>query len=468
MKKNFLWGSASAAYQIEGAANLDGKLDSIWDTYSKIPGNTFKDTTGEVAIDFYHLYEEDIKLMAEMGLEAYRFSISWPRVIPTGNGEVNQKGIQFYHNIIDMLLKYDIEPIVTIYHWDLPQALQDEYAGWESRKIINDFTNYSKLLFKEYGKKVKYWVTLNEQNIFIPFGYLQKLHPPKISDFQRFLNADHNANMANAATINLFKDMELTGQIGPSFAYTPAYASTDNPLDILAMENAEELTNWFWMDVYTKGEYPPIAKRLIEKNGYNIPLEDGDKEVLKAAKPDFMGVNYYKTTSVVSPESKIEEMGQSKLTVAREVKDTLYDNFFKNVKNPHANYTPWNWIIDPVGLNVAMRRITSRYNLPILITENGLGAFDELTSEGKVHDEYRIDYLQKHIDAIQEANDSGCEIIGYCTWSMQDLFSWTNGYKKRYGFVYIDRDELDEKELKRYKKDSFYWYKKLIKEQKEK
>ncbi|WP_153446797.1 glycoside hydrolase family 1 protein [Vibrio algicola] len=463
-QNNFLWGSASAAYQIEGGASLDGKGPSIWDTYSRIPGNTFKNTTGEVAIDFYHQFEQDIDLMKEMGLNAYRFSVSWPRVMADGR-TVNPKGVEFYHKVIDKLIEAGVEPILTIYHWDLPQTLQDEYAGWESREIIKDFTNYCELLYQEFGNKVKYWVTMNEQNIFTGLGYVQKLHPPKVSDYQRFINANHIASLANASAIKLFRDMDIEGQVGPSFAYGPTYAKSEKPEDVIAMENAQEIENFLWMDVYAKGEYPRIGLKLLENLGIKVDFQPGDKELLKAGVCDFMGLNYYQSATYIDPNNKQENVqagNAAQVSIVSDVKAIPTEELYARADNDYLKMTDWNWAIDPNGLRVSLRRITSRYGLPVLISENGLGAFDTLTEDGKVHDDYRIDFLKQHVEAIEAAIDDGCEVLGYCTWSFQDLFSWLNGYAKRYGFVYVDRDEESEKELKRYKKDSFYWYQKVI------
>ncbi len=462
-QKDFLWGSASASYQIEGAALIDGKEPSIWDHYSHILGNTFKDSNGDVAIDFYNKFEEDIKLMKEMNLKAYRFSISWPRVIHK-NKQVNPKGIKFYHQVIDQLIKNGIEPIITIYHWDLPQSLQDEYEGWESRKVIDDFLDYSEVLFKEYGNKVKYWVSLNEQNIFTYFGYVEKLHPPKVADYQRFLNVNHNASLANAKCISLFHTLVPKGLIGPSFAYRPTYPVSNKPQDVIAMENAQEIENFLWLDVYAKGYYPKIGLKLLENLGYHIPFEPGDKDILLNGKPDFMGLNYYQSLSYQDTNSKTKDNQKdlSNMSVQTNNTDFVTDSLYKNTKNTNLNFTDWDWEIDPIGLRIALRRITSRYNLPILISENGLGAIDKLNDDGTINDNYRIHFLKEHIKEIDKAISEGCEVIGYCTWSFQDLFSWLNGYKKRYGFIYIDRDEENEKELKRYKKDSFYWYKDVI------
>ncbi len=463
-RKDFLWGSASAAYQIEGAASIDGKGPSIWDTYSHVKGNTFKDTNGDVAIDFYHKYEEDIKLMAEMGLKAYRFSISWPRILPKGKGEVNKQGIDFYHKIIDLMIENGIEPVLTLYHWDLPQALQDKYNGWESREIIEDFANYAKLVYTEFGNKVKYIVTMNEQNVFTQMGYLLKLHPPKKRDFNLFLNVNHIANLANARAIEEYRKIDLGGKIGPSFAYGPAYAKSCNPDDVLATEDALELTNYLWLDPYIRGYYSKVQLTLLDRLGIKLDIQPGDEELMRKAIPDFIGVNYYSTSTYakepIVQESEREQKGNTVQHVDKF--DNPLDNMFHYVANEHVRLTEWDWVIDPKGLEVALRRIASRYELPILITENGLGAYDTLTEDGQIHDQYRINFIKEHIDAIESATDAGAEVLGYCTWSFQDLFSWLNGYGKRYGFVYVDRNEEEERELKRYKKDSFHWYKKVI------
>lgn len=464
--EKILWGSASAAYQIEGAASLDGKGPSIWDEYSKIPGNTFKDTTGEVAIDFYHRFAEDIALMKEQGLEAYRFSISWPRILPQGAGNVNQAGIDFYHQIIDQLIESGIEPIVTIYHWDLPSALQVKYNGWLSPEIVNDFVNYAEVLFKEYGNKVKYWVSLNEQNIFTSLAYLLDIHPPKQQGMDNFLKANHHANLANALTIKKFREMNLSGKIGPSFAYSPSYAISAKPEDVIAKNYAEELTDWFWLDVYVRGTYPKIALAKLKQLGYDTDYLIKDDQILKGAEPDFLGINYYQSATYGNSNAIVASMETSDNTVGPKTEFDPYHGLFKQVANEHVKLTDWNWAIDPKGFYVALMNMTSRYELPILVSENGLGAYDELTADNKIHDDYRIEFLQAHIDEMLKAQEDGCDIIGYCTWSFQDLFSWLNGYSKRYGFIYVDRDEESAKELKRYKKDSFYWYQELIKNNK--
>lgn len=462
---NFLWGAASAAYQVEGAWNEDGKGPSVWDIFVRKEGTTYKGTNGNVAVDHYHRYKEDVRLMAEQGLKTYRFSIAWSRIYPTGNGEVNEKGLQFYDNLIDELIKYDIEPMITLYHWDIPQALMDQYGGWESRQIIEDFDHYAVTLFKRYGDRVKYWISLNEQNYFVSYGYETALHPPAVKDRKRMYEANHIANLANAKVIQSFRKWVPDGKIGPSFAYKPYYPIDSKPENILAFENSEDLNNYFWMDIYAWGQYPITVWRYLEENNLAPTIYDGDFELLKSAKPDFMGVNYYRTTTVEkNPLVGGVDIGVKNTTGKKgSSKDSGVPGMFKTTPNPHVEATNWDWEIDPQGLRIGLRRIATRYQLPVLITENGLGEFDQL-EEGKiVNDDYRIDYLKSHIQAIQDAISDGVEVLGYCAWSFTDLLSWLNGYQKRYGFVYVDREEDDEKDLERIKKKSYYWYKEVIK-----
>lgn len=462
--KDFLWGSASAAYQVEGAWNLDGKGKSVWDEFVRIPNKTFKGSNGDVAVDHYHRFKEDIALMAEQGLKTYRFSIAWTRILPDGRGEINQKGLDFYSDLINELLKYGIEPIVTLYHWDLPQALEDAYGGWESRQVIQDFTNYAKILFDAYSDRVNYWVSLNEQNVFMMHGFLMASHPPAVTDPKRMYAANHIANLANASVIKAFRDGKYPGKIGPSFAMSPAYAVDCQPENVIATENMLDLFTNFWMDVYVYGRYPKVALKNLAKNGLAPVFEAGDEDLLKAGKPDFMGVNYYQSMTIASnPLDGVTMTGEANYSGKKgTTKEAGQPGMYKIVSNPYLEKTNWDWTIDPAGLRISLRRISSRYDLPILITENGLGDFDTLEANGQVHDQPRIDYLKTHCLAIQEAITDGVEVLGYCTWSFTDLLSWLNGYQKRYGFVYVDRDETNEKELKRYKKDSFNWYRDVI------
>lgn len=464
-RDDFLWGSASAAYQVEGAWNEGGKGESIWDIYTKIPGTTFKGTNGDIAVDHYNRYKEDVALMAEMGLKAYRFSISWSRIYPEGRGEVNEEGLKFYDDLIDELLKNNIKPIITIYHWDLPKALQDLYGGWESKNIIEDFNNYCITLYKRYGDRVKYWVTLNEQNVFIGLGYKEGLHPPGVKDIKRMLQANHIANLANAKAIESFRLFVPNGMIGPSFAFSPTYPYSCNPEDILAAEDAEDINCSWWLDVYCKGTYPSFTLKNYEKLGIAPVIEDEELELLEKGKADFIGINYYRTSTVamnpldgVTRNYRMNNSGEKGTQ-----EEGGIPGVYKNKKNPHLDSTNWDWEIDSTGLRIGLRRLTSKYGLPILITENGLGEFDKLQEGDVINDDYRIKYLKNHVKACKEAVTDGVELLGYCTWSFTDLLSWLNGYQKRYGFVYVNRDENDVKDLRRIKKKSFYWYKDVIK-----
>lgn len=466
MPGDFLWGSASAAYQIEGAYDVDGKGLSNWDEFVRIPGKTFKETTGDVAVDHYHRYQEDIALMAEMGLKTYRFSIAWPRIFPKGKGAVNMAGVAFYEAIIDECLKFDIEPMVTLYHWDLPLALQEEYGGWESPKIIADFVNYATYLFKHFKGKVKYWITLNEQNVFTGQGWITATHPPgKFNEEKLYYIVNHHAFLAHAKTVLAFKEIIPDGKIGASFAYGPSYAENCDPKNAMAKLDYDNLRNYWWLDMYGYGRYPKNAYRRLKEKGVAPLVTAEEAKIFQAAaqKVDFMGVNYYQTAVVaynpLDGAAPFGEVNNSGKKGSNQV--TGEPGVYKNLPNPYLQTTDWDWTIDPMGLRYACKEITSRYDLPIIISENGLGAFDTKTKDDQIHDAYRIAYLNAHVRELMQAVHEGCDIWAYCTWSFTDLLSWLNGYQKRYGFVYVDQDEVGGS-LDRYKKDSFYWYQEVI------
>ena len=468
MPENFLWGSASAAYQVEGAYLEDGKGITNWDKFVRIEGKTFKNTTGDIAVDHYHRFKEDVRLMADMGLKTYRFSIAWARIIPNGNGEINEKGLKFYENLIDECLKYNIEPMVTIFHWDLPQALIEQYGGFESRKIVDDFVRYATVLFERFGSKVKYWITLNEQNIFTSLGWLTAMHPPgKFDDVKTFYQVNHHAFMAHAKTVLKFKKLVPNGKIGASFAYSPSYSIDCNPINAMSKMDFDDMKNFWWMDMYAYGRYPKSTFVYLKNKDMEPKFEAGDEEILKeaASKIDFMGVNYYQTSVCeYNPIDGVTPYGTFNTTgIKGSGQVTGQPGLFKNPSNPYLKTTDWDWTIDPMGLRYALREITSRYNLPVVISENGLGAFDKKEEDNSIHDPYRIAFLKAHIEEMKIAMEEGCEVIAYCTWSFTDLLSWLNGYQKRYGFVYVDREEEEEgSSMNRYKKDSYYWYKKVI------
>lgn len=466
---DFLWGAASAAYQIEGAPAADGKGPSIWDTFAKIPGKTKHGTNGDIAVDHYHRYHEDVALMAEMGLKAYRFSIAWSRIIPDGDGAVNEAGLQFYVDLVNDLKAHGVEPVVTLYHWDLPQALQDRYGGWESRQVVDAFAKYCRVVFERLGAQVKYWVTFNEQNVFTALGYRWASHPPNVKDIKRMYAANHVVNLANATAINLFHELVPDGQIGPSFGYGEVYPATSDPQDVLAAINANQFNNDWWMDVYCRGTYPVKIMKTLQSLDIAPTVTAADDQLLRSAHPDFIGLNYYHGGTVEAPTLNTPTTSK-KLTkidpylMAGDAENGISPEklLFHSVENPHLEKTAFGWEIDPVGFQVAFRQIYEKYQLPILVTENGLGALDQLTADHHVHDDYRIKYLQQHLLALKGALDDGVPVLGYCAWSFTDLLSWLNGYDKRYGFVYVDRTDTDTKQLARYPKDSYYWYQKLI------
>ena len=411
--------------------------------------------------------EEDVRLMKEMGLKTYRFSIAWTRIFPDGNGEVNEEGVAFYNRLIDELINNDITPMITVYHWDLPQALENEYGGWESRHIVDDFVHYAKTLFERFGDRVKHWIVLNEQNVFTAHGWLMATHPPgKVNDRKTFYQVNHHAFMAHAKSVIALKSLWSDAMVGSSFAFGPSYAKSDKPEDAMAKMDYDDLQSYYWMDVYGYGRYPRAALAQLRSEGVAPVFEEGDEEILKEAAQlvDFMGVNYYQTC--VAEYNPIDGVGMTNTmnTTGKKGTSTVQGvpGLYKNPQNEHLPTTDWDWTIDPEGLRFACRDITSRYDLPIVISENGLGAFDKL-EEGKVHDPYRIDYLKRHLIELKKAIDEGCRVLAYCTWSFTDLLSWLNGYQKRYGFVYVDREE-DENEgtLNRIPKDSYYWYKYTI------
>ena len=461
--EGFLWGAASAAYQVEGAWDADGKGESVWDAFCRQPGTTFRGSNGDVAVDHYHRFREDVALMAEMGLKAYRFSVSWPRIYPNGRGTPNEAGLAFYEALIDALRERHIEPVLTLYHWDLPQALQDEYGGWEDRRIVDDFENYCITLFRRFAGKVKYWVSLNEQNYNLTSAYQLGTHPPQVRDRRRFFAANHIAFLANARAIAAFRQYVPGGLIGPSFAYSPAYPLSCQPADLLAFENAEEFTNHWWLDAYCLGRYPPAALAYLRETGAAPEIEPGDLDLLRQGRPDFIGVNYYQSLSYTDNPlggqtlQRINTTGQKGSTPSSGI-----PGLYKTAVNPHLATTNWDWSIDPNGLRISLRRLASRYALPILITENGLGEYDRLEEGDRVHDDHRIAYLKEHLAACRQAISDGVELLGYCAWSFTDVLSWLNGYQKRYGFVYVDRDEQDTRTLRRVRKDSFGWYQQVI------
>lgn len=445
-KKDFLWGSSSSAYQFEGAYNEDGKGLSVQDTKPILPNTPdFK-----VASDHYHHFKEDVKLLGEMGLKSYRFSIAWSRIFPDGYGQINEKGLKFYDDLINELLKYNIEPLVTMYHFDLPSKI-DEEGGWSNPKTIDYFLDYSRILFERYGDRVKYWLTINEQNMMV-------LHSKNVIKERKGINIykeNHHMLLAQAKAMILCHKMLKGAKIGPAPNICYVYPNSNDPKDVLASQYWSSIRNWLYLDVAVYGRYNDLALNFIRSKGYELEISKEDLEIFKAAKPDFIALNYY-VTSTVSANYNDRKLCSDQQSADKEV------GFFQGVHNDKLPFTEFGWQIDPLGFRITLQEVYARYHLPIIITENGLGAKDYIDENGQINDDYRIDYLRKHIENMHEAICSGVEVLGYYTWSAFDLISTHQGFDKRYGFIYVNRDNYDLKDLKRYKKKSFYWYKELI------
>ena len=450
--ENFLWGASTSAYQVEGASLEDGKGPSCQDV-KEIPVGT-SDLT--VCADQYHRYKEDIALMAEMGFKTYRFSVSWSRILPEGTGAINPKGIAYYNHIIDECLKYGIEPLVTMFHFDMPASL-DRRGSWSNRESVDWFVNFAKILFENYGDRVKYWLTINEQNMLTLFGpTIGTLTIPKGTEnlLKETYQQNHHMLVAQAKVMALCHEMIPNAKIGPAPNISIVYPATCKPKDVLAAQNFNALRNWLYLDMAVYGRYNDLSWAYLKEHDALPKFSEGDEQILKSGHPDFIGFNYYNSTTCQWSDS-FEQIKDSSapLDIA---------GMFEGAKNPYLPVTEFNWEIDPDGFRATIREIYSRYHLPMIITENGLGAYDKLTEDGKIHDPYRIDFLRKHIEQMRLAIADGCDMMGYCPWSAIDLISTHEGIVKRYGFIYVDRDEFDLKTLKRYRKDSFYWYKKVI------
>lgn len=459
MPNNFLFGAASASYQVEGAWNEDGKGLSNWDVFSKIPGKTFENTNGDVAVDHYHRYKEDIALMAEMGLESYRFSISWPRIFPNGTGEVNEKGLEFYNNLIDECLKYDIVPFVTLYHWDLPQALEEK-GGWKNKKTVDAFVRFADTCFQSFGDRVNHWITFNEAVIFCSLGYLTGAHPPGIEgDVKGYFQTTHNVFVAHARAVELFKQNGHTGEIGITHVFNPAFSIDDAEENKFAEMHANAYaTHWFY-DPILKGEYPEYVVNGLSEQGLLPEMTEEELDVLKRTAPmnDFIGLNYYSPQRVMKNDSALVMAGGRENSTGRPGNPS-FDGVYKTVKMDDKVYTKWDWEISPEAFLAGMHMLKDRYgDVKIYITENGLGDVDPIV-DGEIMDTPRIEYIEGHLRAVKHAVQQGINVAGYYAWSAIDLLSWLNGYKKQYGFIYVDHNNG----LARKKKQSFHWYKEII------
>lgn len=450
--KGFWWGSAASAAQTEGEGKEDGKGLSIWDLwYKEQPNRFFEGVSSEVASDFYHRYKEDIKLMKEIGHNSFRFSISWSRLIPNGVGEVNQKAVEFYNNVINELLKNGIEPFVTLYHFDMPLEMQYK-GGWESRGVVDAYAEYAKTCFKLFGDRVKIWLTHNEPIVPVEGGYLHDFHYPNVVDFKRAVQVAFNTMIAHSKAVKEFKSLNIPGgKIGIVLNLTPSYPRSSNPADLKAANIADLLYNRSFLDPVVKGKYPEKLIELIKENELLPTVEEGDTELIKNNTVDFLGVNYYQPRRVKAKEY-----------MPNPDSPIMPENFFDDYEMPGRKMNVYRgWEIYAKGIYDIMINLKNNYgNIECYISENGMGVQNEerFVKEGIIDDSYRIDFVKEHLIWLHKSIQEGCNVKGYHMWTFIDNWSWSNAYKNRYGFV-----QLDLKTQKRTLKKSAYWIKEVAK-----
>ncbi|MCW2473142.1 MULTISPECIES: glycoside hydrolase family 1 protein [unclassified Symbiopectobacterium] len=460
---DFLWGAATSAFQVEGGYLEDGKGLSTADTRALLKSHQQADTT--VASGHYTHWREDIALMAELGLRSYRFSIAWTRIFPNGDeAEPNQAGIDFYLALIDELRHHHIEPIVTLYHFDFPEGLNKKYGGWLARESIADFEKYARTLFSAFGDRVKYWLTINEQNLMLSVDVLMGLQGLDANEAdRRRYQMNHHMFLATAKAIEACHELLPQAKIGPAVSYVPIYPASPRPEDVLAARHNHDLRNHAMLHVHCYGDYPGYYTAFLQQHGWYPQVEDGDFDYLRQHAPDFIAFNYYRTNvaSACPADISVQDIERIKDETGDRLASVI-PGYYQREKNPYLKATEYGWQIDPIGFRLAFRELHERYRLPLMVTENGLGTRDELTPDGKVHDDYRIAYIRDHIEQMRLAIQDGAQVISYNPWTFIDVLSSSDGFKKRYGFVYIDRGEFDPTPLTRIKKDSFYWYQALI------
>ena len=466
--KNFLWGGATAANQIEGAWNLDGKGLSTAEVVQKSNNRktvSMGDVTQETlslaledqsdvnypkrrGIDFYHRYKEDIALFAEMGFKVFRFSIAWTRIFPTGEEQVpNEAGLEFYDDVLAELSKYDIEPLVTLSHYEMPINLTQKYNGWAGRETISAFNKFTETVLNRYQGKVKYWLTFNEINTgtwgFHETGAIDK-NLKENEQLQIRYQALHHQFVASAIATKQLKEIDETAKMGCMLARMQTYPGTPNPVDVRAAQ-FENQKNFFFTDVQARGIYPNYMNRYFKEHNVIIKMMEDDEEIIANYPVDFISFSYY-MTNITKKNMDADSVG----------------NMVVGGRNPYLKESDWGWQIDPIGLRITLNTMWDRYQKPLFIVENGIGALDKV-EDGKIHDNYRIEYLRQHIEQMREAIKDGVDLMGYTMWGPIDLISFsTSEMSKRYGFIYVDQDDNGNGSLKRIKKDSFYWYKNVI------
>ncbi|EPW6708468.1 glycoside hydrolase family 1 protein [Vibrio parahaemolyticus] len=448
---NFLWGGAIAANQVEGAYNLGGKGLSTSDMLPNgilSPHQTREERTPgikDLAIDFYNRYPEDIALFKEMGFTCLRLSIAWSRIFPNGDElEPNEEGLAFYDKIFDELAKHDMQPFVTLSHYEMPYALVENYGGWGDRRVIEFFERYAKTVLERYKDKVKLWLTFNEINMSLHAPFTGVGLPEDATE-QEIYQAIHHQLVANAKAVKLCQKIVPNGKIGNMLLGAMTYPYTCNPDDVLAAMH--ENNKWlFFGDVQTRGQYPGYMKRYFRENGIELQMEDGDLEDIASASVDFISFSYY-ASGCASADPKQKEVG----------------NIVESVPNPYLEKSQWGWLIDPKGLRILLNFLHDRYQKPLFIVENGLGARDEFDENGEIQDDYRIAYLNDHLVQAHEAILDGVELMGFTSWGPIDLVAnSTAEMSKRYGYIYVDRHDDGQGTLERKRKKSFYWYQDVI------
>lgn len=460
MKKDFLWGGATAANQYEGGYLEGNKGLSIADVEKGASHGVMReihDTVQEgvyypshVATDFYHHYKEDIALFAEMGFKAFRMSIAWTRIYPKGDElEPNEAGLKFYDDVFDELIKYGIEPIVTLSHYETPLHLVKTYGSWRSRKLVDFFERYATTVFTRYKGKVKYWMTFNEINATMisprPWHQAGIVYQANEDKHKTLVQASHHMFVAAAKAVIKGHEIDPNNKIGCMLLYPEVYPATCDPDDTIAKR--AKMTNVFYYgDVHVRGYYTNLVKAKIASLNTSVDFEAGDEEILLKGKSDYIGFSYYFSAI----EGKHVDLSQGNVLIGG--------------KNPYLKETAWGWAIDPVGLRSSMNELYDRYQVPLMIVENGMGAVDKIEEDGSIQDDYRMDYLKQHIDEMVKAIEiDQVDCLGYTPWGCIDLVSAGTGeMKKRYGFIYVDKDDAGHGSLKRMKKKSFDWYRKVI------